>query len=88
MEKTTNVLAAFEAGKLPTTQQANTFINWLNEVGITQLEPNANTELSSQGRVLANDARHVLDAYRHLASQKNGKFIFPQRQCTYPLYFY
>ncbi|KAF8193742.1 hypothetical protein BJ912DRAFT_230171 [Pholiota molesta] len=78
MEKTTNVLAAFEAGKLPTTQQASIFIDWLNEVGITQLEPSTDTELSSQGRVLANDVRHVLDAYKHLASQKNADNIFQE----------
>jgi len=79
MDKATSVLAAFEAGKLPSTQQFNQFIDWLNDVGIAQLEPTANTDLSAQGRVLANDLRHVLDAYKTLGSNKNcpsNLFIF------------
>lgn len=75
MERTTTVLAAFEAGKLPTTQQANNFIDWLSHVGITQLEPGANTELSSQGRILADDVRNVLDAYKQLGTNKNCVFL-------------
>ncbi|KAF9476292.1 hypothetical protein BDN70DRAFT_882609 [Pholiota conissans] len=78
MDRTTDILAAFEAGKLPSTQQTNAFIDWLNEVGITQIEPNANTELSSQGRVLANDVRRVLDAYKQLGSQKNADNILQE----------
>jgi len=76
MEKVTSVLAAFEAGKLPSTQQFNQFIDWLNEVGIAKLEPTSSTDLSAQGRVLANDLRHVLEAYKTLGSNKNCPFFF------------
>lgn len=75
MDKASSVFAAFEAGKLPSTQQFNQFIDWLNDVGIAQLEPTSNTELSAQGRVLANDLRHVLEAYKTLGSNKNCPFL-------------
>ena len=71
MERTSTVLAAFEAGKLPSTQQTNNFIDWLAHVGLTQLEPTAHTALSAQGRVLADDVRAVLDAYKQLGKNKN-----------------
>lgn len=72
MDKSTSVIAAFDAGKLPSTQQLNAFIDWLNTVGITHIQPESSGDLSSQGRVLANDLRHVLDAYKQLANNKNG----------------
>jgi len=73
MDKSTSVIAALEAGKLPSTQQLSAFIDWLNDVGIAKVEPTANSELSSQGRVLANDLRAVLDAQKALATNKNGE---------------
>ena len=72
MDKASSVIAAFEAKKLPTTQQFNSFIQWLSDVGITQIEPTADTALSSQGRLIADDLRRVLDAYKQLANNKNG----------------
>ena len=72
MDKTSSVIAAFEAEKLPTTQQFNSFIQWLSDVGITQIEPTSDTALSSQGRLIADDLRQVLDAYKQLANNKNG----------------
>lgn len=71
MEKSSSVIAAFEAGKLPSTQQVNNFIDWLNDVGIAQVEPSAQGELSTQGRVLAQDLRAVLDAYKQFGQDKN-----------------
>ena len=75
MDKASSVIAAFEAEKLPSTQQFNSFIQWLSDVGITQIEPTANTALSSQGRLIADDLRQVLDAYKRLANNKNGIYI-------------
>lgn len=72
MDKTSSVIAAFEAEKLPTTQQFNSFLQWLSDVGITQIEPTSDTALSSQGRLIADDLRQVLDAYKQLANNKNG----------------
>ena len=74
MDKASSVIAAFEAEKLPSTQQFNSFIQWLSDVGITQIEPTANTALSSQGRLIADDLRQILDAYKRLANNKNGIF--------------
>ncbi|KAF8799376.1 hypothetical protein BYT27DRAFT_7227880 [Phlegmacium glaucopus] len=75
MDKTSSVIAAFEAGKLPSTQQFNSFIEWLSDVGITQVEP---TALSSQGRVIADDLRQILDAYKKLANNKNADNVLQQ----------
>jgi hypothetical protein len=75
MEKSSSVIAAFEAGKLPSTQQVNNFIDWLNDVGIAQVEPSAQGELSTQGRVLAQDLRAVLDAYKQFGQDKNSDNI-------------
>ena len=76
MDKASSVIAAFEAEKLPTTQQLNSFIQWLSDVGITQIEPTADTALSSQGRLIADDLRQVLYAYKQLANNKNGIYSF------------
>ncbi|KAH6903842.1 hypothetical protein BKA70DRAFT_1227194 [Coprinopsis sp. MPI-PUGE-AT-0042] len=78
MDRASSVVAAFQAGKLPTTEQINSFIDWLNDVGITQVEPEANTELSSRGRVVAGSLRRTLDAYRGLANNKNGDNILQE----------
>ncbi|KAF5320053.1 hypothetical protein D9611_010270 [Ephemerocybe angulata] len=78
MDKASSVTAAFSAGKLPTTKQFNNFIDWLNEVGITQVEPQANTELSSRGRVLATRVRQILDAYKQFFNNKNGDDILQE----------
>jgi len=72
MDKSSSVIAALDAGKLPSTQQLSRFFNWLRDVGITNVEPSAQAELSSQGRVLANDIRRILDAYTQFLNNKNG----------------
>ncbi|KAF8152356.1 hypothetical protein B0H34DRAFT_784565 [Crassisporium funariophilum] len=78
MDKSSSVIAAFEAGKLPSTQQFNAFVDWLRDVGITQVEPSADGELSKQGRVLADDFRLILDSYKQLANNKNSDNILQQ----------
>ena len=52
MNKASSVVAAFDAGKLPSQQQINSFIDWLLESALTQVEPSEGGELSAQGRVL------------------------------------
>jgi hypothetical protein len=74
MDKATSITAALDAGKLPSTQQVNQFIDWLDKVGITSVEPASSGHLSSQGRLLANRVRDVLDAYKQLGLNKNGEF--------------
>ena len=73
MDKTTSVLAAIDAGKLPSTVQFNAFILWLHDIGITSV-PAAN--LTSQGRILADRIRDILEAYKLLLSNKNGIIHF------------
>ncbi|RXW22305.1 hypothetical protein EST38_g3549 [Candolleomyces aberdarensis] len=78
MDKASSVTAAFSTGKLPSTQQVNAFIDWLNDVGITQVEPSSNTELSSRGRILAGGIRQTLDAHKQLLNHKNGDNILQE----------
>ncbi|EDR09989.1 uncharacterized protein LACBIDRAFT_317829 [Laccaria bicolor S238N-H82] len=78
MDKSSSVLAALDAGKLPTTQQANQLIDWLKDVGIARLEPSQSLELSTQGQILADDLRGVLDAYKQLGKDKNSDNILQQ----------
>ncbi|KAJ6589074.1 hypothetical protein B0H19DRAFT_1102800 [Mycena capillaripes] len=70
MEKSSSIAAAFDAGKLPSTDQLNGFIDWLMQFEFPAVQPSENT-LSGQGRILANDIRGILDAYKALNSNKN-----------------
>ena len=77
MDKASSVVAAINAGKLPSTQQFNHFVNYLNEVGITQVEPDKDSApLTAQGRLLADDLKQVLDAYKQFVNNNNGPFEF------------
>ncbi|KAJ3577024.1 hypothetical protein NP233_g34 [Leucocoprinus birnbaumii] len=78
MDKTSSIVAAFDAGKLPSTQQFDLFFDWLSDVGITRVEPSAQGELSSQGRLLANDLRRILDAYKEFLGNKNEDNILQE----------
>ncbi|KDR71775.1 hypothetical protein GALMADRAFT_159190 [Galerina marginata CBS 339.88] len=82
MDKTTSILGALEAGKLPTTQQFGQFIDWLNGTVIPSVEPDSSSELSEQGRVLAVDVRRVLEAYKQLAKDKNPDNILQETLYT------
>jgi len=81
MDKPTSIIAALNAGKLPTTQQFNQFIDHLEHLGIVeklheqQQAATATTalELSAQGKVLADDLRDVLNADKKLLNDKNGR---------------
>lgn len=81
MDKASSVLAALDAGKLPSTQQLNQFIDWLDHVGIASIEPMSSTNLSSQGRLLAKRVRQVLEAYKKLGTNKNGEFSLALFRC-------
>ncbi|KAF9035273.1 hypothetical protein BJ165DRAFT_1355772 [Panaeolus papilionaceus] len=90
MDKTTSVVGAFEAGKLPSTQQIARFAQWVNEVGIGQypaqgaaaagIDVNMLTdnELSEQGQLLAKDFQGILSSVVKLLQQKNGDNIVQQ----------
>ncbi|KAF5348242.1 hypothetical protein D9756_010501 [Leucocoprinus leucothites] len=78
MNKSSSVVAALDAGKLPSTQQFDQFLNWLSDVGITHVEPSTQGELSSQGRLLANDVRRILDAYKQFMNSKNDDNVLQE----------
>jgi hypothetical protein len=85
MDKPTSIIAALNAGKLPSTQQFNQFTDYLEHVGIVKFErtarkakageagvEDATLALSAQGKVLADDLRAVLSADKKLLNDKNG----------------
>lgn len=74
MDKTTSVVAAFDAGKIPDQKQINAAIDWVLTNGIPEIEPEGSGQLSAQGRVIANGMRDVLKSYKQLGSAKNGAF--------------
>lgn len=74
MDKATSIVAAFEAGKLPSTQQFTHFIDFANSI-VTQVEPRS---LTSKGRVLGEDVKNILKAYKLLAMNKNGDNILQE----------
>ncbi|KAL0945603.1 hypothetical protein HGRIS_014759 [Hohenbuehelia grisea] len=78
MDKATSVLAAINAGKLPSTEQASQAIDWFIQEIIPQARPGGNDELSAQGRVLAADSRTVLEAYKQFLVQKNDDNLIQQ----------
>lgn len=75
MEKSANILAALDAGKIPSQQQVNQFIDWLLNSALTQVEPSADGgELSEQGKLLVGDVRNLLNAYKLAGEHKNSAY--------------
>lgn len=73
MDKASSVIAALDAGKFPSQQQIDQFIDWLLQSGLTQVEPSPEFgELSEQGRALIQDIRDILEAYKLMGDHKNG----------------
>ncbi|KAJ7641406.1 hypothetical protein FB45DRAFT_356909 [Roridomyces roridus] len=70
MDKLASITAALDAGKLPSTQQLDAFIDWLKNSAIPAVQPSEDS-LSGQGRVLANDIRNLLESYKALNLNKN-----------------
>ncbi|KAJ7119508.1 hypothetical protein C8R44DRAFT_982225 [Mycena epipterygia] len=73
MDKLASITAALDAGKLPSSEQINSFIDWLTKSAIPAVQPSGDTlsGLSGPGRVLAQDLGNVLNAYKTLNSNKN-----------------
>ncbi|THU95473.1 hypothetical protein K435DRAFT_798123 [Dendrothele bispora CBS 962.96] len=68
MNKLIDVLAAFEAGKLPSHQQFSQFVDYLNSNILSDLEKQG---LSPQGELLAACTRDTLASYQKLGEHKN-----------------
>ncbi|KAJ7034694.1 hypothetical protein C8F04DRAFT_1100661 [Mycena alexandri] len=71
MENLARLAAAFNAGKIPSTQQLNDYFDWLTNFAIPAAQPHEGA-LSGHGRVLAEDVGKILNSYKLLNSNKNG----------------
>ncbi|KAJ3539933.1 hypothetical protein NM688_g6300 [Phlebia brevispora] len=79
MDKTASVVAALDAGKLPSQQQISAFIDWFLNSPLAQVEPSVEGgELSEQGRILINDIQELLISYKNLGEKKNGDNLIQQ----------
>lgn len=70
MDKTSSVIAALDAGKLPTQHQLNAIIDWT----LSNIIPSDSSELdklSQPGRAIALSLADVLAAYKQLGANKN-----------------
>lgn len=79
MESTATFIGAFSAGKLPTQQQTNDWIDYvvkqLDNVAEVSKTPGS-AKLSENGTRIASDLKQILLAYKELGSRKNGVFRF------------
>lgn len=76
MDTTSSVIAALDAGKLPSQRQLNAFMDWV----ILNIIPYGSPEfdkLSQPGTAIARGLADVLVAYKHLGANKN---------CTSPIF--
>ncbi|KIJ60327.1 hypothetical protein HYDPIDRAFT_98881 [Hydnomerulius pinastri MD-312] len=72
MDKSTSIIAALDAGKLPSQSQINDIIDWTLENLIASTESSDAGKLSEQGKILAHGLRDVLAAYKQLGTSKNN----------------
>ncbi|KDQ52650.1 hypothetical protein JAAARDRAFT_183909 [Jaapia argillacea MUCL 33604] len=74
MDKATSVLAAMDAGKMPTQKQMSSFIDSVLKSQLVQIEPSEEGagELSMKGKVLCRDLREILEAYKKIGENKNS----------------
>ena len=80
MDKTTTTLVdALNAGKLPTTQQFDRFVEWVeSDVGLFAAAATEETEEEKEKSnltLIAKDMKEVLDAYRSVLNDKNCGFF-------------
>ena len=75
MDRSSSVVAAFHAGKLPSQKQVSQGIDRLLSSPFLNNEPSNSGELSAQGRQLQDDVRSLLNAYKKLGEDKNGGSI-------------
>ncbi|KIJ13173.1 hypothetical protein PAXINDRAFT_163752 [Paxillus involutus ATCC 200175] len=71
MDKISSIIAALDAGKLPTQGQINVIIDWTLENLVISPESPDIEKLSESGKILARGLREVLVAYKQLGTSKN-----------------
>ncbi|RPD60459.1 hypothetical protein L226DRAFT_461468 [Lentinus tigrinus ALCF2SS1-7] len=79
MDKSSSVVAAFNAGKLPTQKQVSQGIDRLLASPFLTNDPSTSVgELSAQGKQLQDDLRSLLNAYKKLGDDKNGDNVIQE----------
>ncbi len=74
MDKSSSVVAALNAGKLPSQKQLSQGIDRLLASPFLTNDPSTGIgELSAQGKQLQDDVRSLLAAYKKLGDDKNGE---------------
>ncbi|KIK91528.1 hypothetical protein PAXRUDRAFT_13737 [Paxillus rubicundulus Ve08.2h10] len=71
MDKISSVIAALDAGKLPTQAQINAIIDWTLENLVVFPDSPDIEKLSEPGKILVRGLREVLVAYKQLGTSKN-----------------
>jgi len=79
MDKTASIIAALNAGKLPTAEQTSSALDLFLQSPLLTAEPLPDGgELSEQGKALQNDVRDILLAYKQLGESKNGDSLLQE----------
>ncbi|KAG6331470.1 hypothetical protein ID866_7618, partial [Astraeus odoratus] len=81
MEKLSSIVAAVDAGKLPTQQQTNQYIDYVLKHFVAPLEADDSLRLSVEGKIIAQDVREVLLAYKQLSTNKNYDDVLQETLC-------
>lgn len=77
MDKATSVAAAFNAGKQPSQQQVDAWIDYLLQGPLLQAEKSdVGGELSQNGKQLAHDLRNIIETYKAYGEHKNRKYLY------------
>lgn len=71
MEKLSSVIAALDAGKLPTQKQVDAAIDWTLQNIVASTESPDAGKLTEPGKVLARGVQDLLIAYKKLGNNKN-----------------
>jgi hypothetical protein len=77
MDKLSSVIAAIDAGKLPTQKQVNDAIDWTLENIVSSVESTDVGKLSEPGKILARGLQDLLLAYKQLGTNKNRNYLKP-----------
>ncbi|KAG2049341.1 hypothetical protein BDR06DRAFT_961710 [Suillus hirtellus] len=78
MDKLSSIIAALDAGKLPTQKQVDTAIDWTLQNIITSVESPDAGKISESGEVLARGIQDLLIAYKKLGDNKNYDNLLQQ----------
>ncbi|KZT63810.1 hypothetical protein DAEQUDRAFT_770247 [Daedalea quercina L-15889] len=75
MDRASSVIAALNAGKLPSSDQLASWVDAALNSAILTSDPSSDDgQLSQQGKSLQNDLREVLSAWKQLGGSTNGRY--------------